>query len=68
MSKYGVSTVYMCIFMCAPEGILLLLVCMDLLFFVLFVVSACPVSRGRSNCKVPQACVLAGVALQNMKG
>lgn len=31
--------------LCAPEGILVLFVCLDLLFFVFFVVPVCPISE-----------------------
>lgn len=45
MRKCGTLTVHMYIFVCAPEDILLLFVCLDLLFFVFFVVPVWPISE-----------------------
>ena len=55
MRKYGISTVHMYIFVCAPEGILLLFVCLDLLFFVFFVVPVWPTSE---DGRVAESCRL----------
>lgn len=60
--------VHMYSFVCEPEGILLPFGCLDLLGFVFFSSSNLAHLRERSSCRAPQACVLAGIASQNIKG
>lgn len=55
-------------FVYVPEGILLPFGYLDLLGFVFFSSANLAHLRERSSCRALQACVLAGIASQNIKG